>query len=238
MMKFTLMAKVFLSSTCDDLDQLGYRAKALHAINQRQLTPESMEFWETRPQPSVQKCLEKVRASDLLVVVVAFRYGWIPPGQKAPDRRSITWMEVEEARRKPIPIVPFFAAKEDGPLWQLGERYRLSKAKTDAEFEDLIMRARLLDKFKETFSGIDIGQFESPDDLLHKIYRALEPWDARSVRQKKLIDDRAYLNSLHEASRHIEIPGISRSRGTRASGPGDRLVNHALDMMLLLVRFR
>src|SRR5215469_1992259 len=106
------MPKVFLSSTCDDLDQLGYRAKALHAIHQRQLTSESMEFWETRPQPSVEKCLEIVRSSDLLVLVVAFRYGWIPPGQKARDKRSITWMEVEEARKHAITILPFFAARE------------------------------------------------------------------------------------------------------------------------------
>ena len=106
-MKFRLMANVFLSSTCDDLDQLGYRAKALQAINQRQLTPESMEFWETRPQPSVDKCLEKVRNIGLLVLVVAFRYGWIPPGQKAKEKRSITWMEVEEAGRKGIPILPY-----------------------------------------------------------------------------------------------------------------------------------
>jgi hypothetical protein len=125
------------------------------------------------------RSLCKVRASDRLVLVVAFRYGWIPPGQKAKEKRSITRMEVEEAGRKGIPILPFFAAKEEGPLWELGERYRLSKAKTDDEFKDFSLRAQLLDKFKATFSGTDIGQFESPEDLLHKIYRALEPWVSR-----------------------------------------------------------
>jgi hypothetical protein len=68
---------VFLCSTFADLGE--QRAAVLDAIRKLGLKHDSMEFFGARPGLPIDTCLEEVRKSDLLVVVVGHRYGSLVP---------------------------------------------------------------------------------------------------------------------------------------------------------------
>ena len=47
--------------------------------------------------PSLDACLEKVAEAEVVVVLVAHRYGWVRDCTANPERKSITWLECEHA---------------------------------------------------------------------------------------------------------------------------------------------
>ena len=68
---------VFISSTVADLSQ--ERESVLEAIQTLKLRHESMEYFEARTSRPIETCLEEVRKSDTLVVIVGHRYGNLVP---------------------------------------------------------------------------------------------------------------------------------------------------------------
>jgi hypothetical protein len=64
-------------STFSDLSQ--EREAVLDAIRRLKLQHDSMEFLGARAEQPIEICLEEVRASDVLVVIVSHRYGSIVP---------------------------------------------------------------------------------------------------------------------------------------------------------------
>ena len=60
--------------------------------------------------PPLEAALSEVRNSDVVVVLVAWRYGYIPPGQSL----SITELEVNAAREANIPCL-IFMVPDDAP---------------------------------------------------------------------------------------------------------------------------
>jgi hypothetical protein len=70
--------RVFVCSTYSDL--AVERQAVLDAIRRLQLEHDSMEYFGARPNQPIETCLEEVRSSDLLVVVVGHRYGSIAKG--------------------------------------------------------------------------------------------------------------------------------------------------------------
>jgi hypothetical protein len=79
--------KVFISSTIEDLEL--YRAKAEGAVNRARCTPTLLKYWGPSGHPPLEECLPQVAQSDLLVVIVAYRYGWVPEDQPAKERKSL-----------------------------------------------------------------------------------------------------------------------------------------------------
>ena len=69
---------VFLCSTYSDL--VEERTNVIDAISRLKLQHESMEFFGARPNQPIETCLEEVRRSDILVVIVGHRYGSFVPG--------------------------------------------------------------------------------------------------------------------------------------------------------------
>lgn len=68
---------VFVCSTFGDLS--AERESVLDAIRRLQLKHDSMEFFGARAAQPIETCLEEVRRSDILVVIVGHRYGTIVP---------------------------------------------------------------------------------------------------------------------------------------------------------------
>jgi hypothetical protein len=67
-------------------------------------------------EPSVQWCMEQVDNADFLLVLVAHRYGWVPPVEEGGDgRRSITQLEVDRANTKGKIVLPYII--EDDAPW-------------------------------------------------------------------------------------------------------------------------
>jgi len=66
--------------------------------------------WSATGRPSVKECFLQVDKCDALLVLSSCRYGWIPSKKQGGDgQRSITWLEVERARAKGIPVFPFLS---------------------------------------------------------------------------------------------------------------------------------
>src|SRR6516165_8829781 len=86
---------VFISSTSEDLKE--YRAAARDAAIAVGLTPVMMEYFAASGGPPLHECLERVSPCEVVIVLVAERYGWVPSDQPGSDARSITWLECEHA---------------------------------------------------------------------------------------------------------------------------------------------
>jgi len=98
--------KVYLSSTLEDLREhretvaLSLRNMGHDVLGIEQYTAEDIE-----PLP---KCLKDVRGSDVYVVMVAWRYGFIPGDTcNATRKRSITELEYEEALKSKAAVLVF-----------------------------------------------------------------------------------------------------------------------------------
>jgi len=71
----------------------------------------------------------KVAEADVLVAIVAHRYGWVPPGAtREPAQKSITWLECEEAVRQGKEVLAFLV--DPTIEWPLDRReaYRITAA--------------------------------------------------------------------------------------------------------------
>jgi DNA-binding Lrp family transcriptional regulator len=93
--------RVFLCSTFVDL--VEERRRVQEAIQFLQLQHDSMEFFGARPDSPLQTCLEEVRRSDILVVVVGHRYGSLIPGSPL----SFAVAEYEEGIRLGKPCLVY-----------------------------------------------------------------------------------------------------------------------------------
>ncbi|MCI0494636.1 DUF4062 domain-containing protein, partial [candidate division KSB1 bacterium] len=130
---------VFISSTADDLKP--YRQAAKEVAIRARFLPEMMEYFASEGKhPPLAECLKKVDACDVLVVIVAYRYGWIPPDQTGGEKKSITWLECERAKSKKKEVLAFlvdphtdkpgFSEKPGLFEWpeNLKEEYRITQA--------------------------------------------------------------------------------------------------------------
>src|SRR5215213_4120289 len=93
---------VFLCSTYGDLVQ--ERAAVIGAVQRLKLQHDAMEFFGARPERPIEACLKEVRGSDLLVVIVAHRYGTFIPDEKI----SYTEAEYREGHRLGKPCLVYF----------------------------------------------------------------------------------------------------------------------------------
>jgi tetratricopeptide (TPR) repeat protein len=128
---------VFVCSTFDDLEQ--EREAVLDAIHRVQSRHNAMEFFGARPGRPIDVCLEEVRKSDLLVVIVGEKYGSLPSGMGI----SYSQAEYEEGfvrLKKPclvylrdddVPILKKYV-EHDPEAW----KQTLNAKHTVAKFED------------------------------------------------------------------------------------------------------
>ena len=133
---------VFVCSTFDDLD--WEREGVLDAIRQVQQRHNAMEFFGARAGQPIEVCLDEVRKSDLLVVIVGLKYGSLAPGLGI----SYSQAEYEEGDRlgKPclvymrdddVPILPKYVERDPDKLRLLDAWKQTLNAKhTVAKFED------------------------------------------------------------------------------------------------------
>jgi len=117
---FITQPKIFISSTI--LDIPSERAAALKAVDKVGGFPVMSEFtMEAQSKDSVTVCLDKVRDSDIYVLILGGKHGWKPDGKE-----SITELEYQTALDKKIPILAFNTTY---PKEKLQEEF-LSKVQT------------------------------------------------------------------------------------------------------------
>jgi tetratricopeptide (TPR) repeat protein len=133
---------VFVCSTFDDLEQ--EREGVLDAIRRVQQQHNAMEFFGARPGRPIDVCLDEVRKSDLLVVIVGEKYGSLPSGMAI----SYSQAEYEEGARLEKPCLVYLRDDHVPILRKHVER--------DPD------KLRLLDAWKQTLNAKQtVAKFES-----------------------------------------------------------------------------
>ncbi len=181
--------KVFISSTSEDLKP--HRAAARDAGIAAGFLPIQMEYFPASGEHlPLETCLEKVTDADLLVVIVAHRYGWVPPDQGGDEHKSITWLECEQARagKDKKEVLAFVVDKKHAWDPQLKEYYRIAAAVSEGKAtpELLVEVQRNVERLRDFKGWIDsIGvraKFTTPEDLGWKVAEALREWKQRHAR--------------------------------------------------------
>src|SRR5205809_4269703 len=93
--------RVFISSTFVDLQI--YRQSVFNAILSCGFTGEDMIYWTADEREPTAVSVERVRQSDVVILLIAHRYGFIPEGTV----HSITEQEYIAARQLDIPVLAF-----------------------------------------------------------------------------------------------------------------------------------
>lgn len=137
---------VFVCSTFADLAE--ERRRVLDAIRRLQLQHDSMEFFGARSNLPIDTCIQEVRRSDLLVVIVGHRYGSIVPGSDI----SYSEAEYREGVRLNKPCL-VYVRSDDVPILP-----RNIEREPD--------KVRLLEQWKQTLhSRHTVATFAAPDEL-------------------------------------------------------------------------
>jgi hypothetical protein len=109
-----LPVRVFISYTAKDL---AAHADVVAAVL-RKLQVLAIDHRDSGAtgQPSVKWCMEEIEKSDIVIVLLAHRYGWIPTVDVGGDgQSSITWLEVKSAQAKNKIVLPYLI--DEGARW-------------------------------------------------------------------------------------------------------------------------
>src|ERR1017187_6032527 len=104
---------VFISSTSEDLKE--HRKQAAEAARNSGFSPRWMEDFPAGHTPTLPACLKMVEQAEVVVVLVAHRYGWVPDDPENRDAKSITWLECDHAWRVTKKEVLAFLVDPDYP---------------------------------------------------------------------------------------------------------------------------
>ncbi|HEV3202262.1 MAG TPA: SUMF1/EgtB/PvdO family nonheme iron enzyme, partial [Bryobacteraceae bacterium] len=212
---------VFVSSTSEDLKP--YRQAARDSAVSARFLPEMMEYFLASGQhPPLAACLAKVAEADVLVVIVAYRYGWVPD---VADPKSITWLECLEAQRLGKEVLAFLVDKDCDWTVQLRESYRVTEALETGTFTpqlpaEVQRNIAKLEEFKQWLNSLGIrAMFANPDDLRGKVEVALREWRDLHTEfvaapvHKGHDNPSAYLEYLREQTAWIDIRGLQVGAG-------------------------
>lgn len=159
--------KVFLSSTAQDLT--AYRKVADDTILRLSQESVAMERFGPQPGTPVDECERKARESDVVVCIVAHRYGFVPEKGKG----SITRREVEAARSAGKDVLVWIVA-DDHPWTEAKEQDLLVKPSIGDDLMEIVENVRALVDFKAWLRATFVCEaFTTPDDLARKIAIAL-----------------------------------------------------------------
>jgi hypothetical protein len=153
--------KIYVSSTFSDLkDHRRAVDDALRALRHDVVTMEHYHAADLRP---LEQCLGDVRACHVYVGIFAWKYGYVPPPEENPERKSITELEYREAERLGKRCLIFVL--EENAWWPASEM----DAHTGAgEKGERIRRLR-----EELLENRLVGFFTTPDQLASAVTTAV-----------------------------------------------------------------
>jgi hypothetical protein len=154
--------KVYISSTYQDL--VDHRAAVDRTLRRMGHDVIGMEQYIAEGSKPVDRCKADVRAADAYVIIVAWRYGYVPVRTAdPPNGRSITEIELAEAQESGKPVLAFLLDPE--APWPPNRVDAMSGA--PGAGEDVSRLRALL--------GTDYlaGIFRTPDDLASQVAAAV-----------------------------------------------------------------
>jgi formylglycine-generating enzyme required for sulfatase activity len=153
------------------LDNRERRRLVQEAITMAGMVWRGMEIFAAGTRPPVEECLRYVREADLLVGIIAWRYGWEPDGQK-----SITEMEYDAARKRLMflidPELPVIPEKDFDPGPERGKKLekldafkaRISRDQTPAYFKETTLQSKVLDGLNKWRSKVEPKPLQEPKE--------------------------------------------------------------------------
>ena len=97
--------KIYVSSTYQDLAE--HRAVVDRTLRRMGHDVIGMEQYVAEGSKPLARCLTDVASADLYVVILAWRYGYVPADQPPPGGRSITELEYQGAIAAGKPVLAF-----------------------------------------------------------------------------------------------------------------------------------
>ncbi|MDD4126268.1 MAG: DUF4062 domain-containing protein [Methanomicrobium sp.] len=156
------MKSIFISSTYEDL--IAERKRAIETIDRLDST-EAVAINEkisSSPDPSLEVCLSNLQRSDLVILILGFKYGSEDPIENI----SITELEYNEAKRLEIPVLVFIKSDYNG--------------KWISDEEDVNKKIKL-EKFKKKLDSERTRvKFKTPDELCCEITTALYNFESEN----------------------------------------------------------
>jgi formylglycine-generating enzyme required for sulfatase activity len=201
---------VFISSTSEDLKD--YREQAAKAALTLGFLPDMMEDFPTSARESVPEYLDRVARADVVVAIVAHRYGWIPDDT---NPKSITWLECEHAWKTGKEVLALLVDPTHPWPAELREDYRLVKErKTPGIAKEVERNEQKLDEFKKELSRYFRKQFTDAASIRALVSEGLSDWRLRNAPAAKLPpgDPEVYLKFLEDDTRQIRITGLTTKR--------------------------
>lgn len=154
--------KIYISSTYQDL--IDCRVAVDRTLRRMGHDVIGMEQYVAEGSKPMNRCKADVRSADVYVIIVAWRFGYVP-GRTAspPDGRSITEIELDEAKESGRPVLAFLLDPE--APWPPNRVDAMSGA--PGAGEDVSRLRALL--------GTDYlaGIFRTPDDLASQVAAAV-----------------------------------------------------------------
>ncbi|MBD3341203.1 MAG: SUMF1/EgtB/PvdO family nonheme iron enzyme [Candidatus Lokiarchaeota archaeon] len=227
------MPRVFISSTVEDLE--SYREAVKEAAFHASFYPVMMEYFTSgsvrRP---LAECMHKVDECDVLVVIVAYRYGWIPDDQETDEKKSIAWLECERATVNGKEVLAFFVHSDYDWPEDKKEDFRIIKARREkknvaAIMADVDLAEQKFPEFKSWLDKVCVrNTFKTEEDLKTKVTAALFDWRSRQPATFKTVeqavsDPTKYLNWLQDECAFISIRGLQVSSGKAHKFPIEEL---------------
>jgi tetratricopeptide (TPR) repeat protein len=173
--------KVFLSSTA--LDLVAHRKLADDTILRLSQEAVVMERFGPLPGEPVAECERKARESDVVVCIVAHRYGFVPEKGKG----SITQREVEAAKAVGKDVLVWIVA-DDYPWTEKKEQDLLADPTVmadQARVSEVLEGLAALGAFKTWLrKNFTCETFTTPDDLGRKIAIALRTQSSKQTPQR------------------------------------------------------
>ncbi len=218
------MLNIFISSTAEDLET--HRTRLINAVQRSGHHPSYMETFGARPDQPVEGCRKLIKKSDAVIVIVAYRYGYVPDRDEGgDDKHSMTWLEVKAAEEFNKPVFAFLV-DEKAPWTKMREENLLNEVLEDVEASQRILsNMRSLREFKKYLEKKCMrDKFRSEDDLAEKAISSLSRWineefglrtsipASDAVSETEILE--GYLNKLLPETRWIDIRGISAERGS------------------------
>jgi hypothetical protein len=211
---------VFISSTAEDLKE--HRIKAADAARASQCSLRWMEDLASGGDKlTLPACKQMVEQAEVVVVLVAHRYGWVPDGLENPDSKSITWLECDHARQAGKEVLAFVVDPDLSWPPELKEDYRLTKEKNQPARKfnqirkEVLRNERKLAEFKQELSLYPRRPFTDAASVYTLVFQALTEWRHQRYPAQETAppgDPELYLKALEDDTRQIRIKHLKTRR--------------------------
>ncbi len=196
---------VIISSTVEDLKE--FRKAACDAVVEAGYQPLMKDYSAAGGNPPLGECMKKIDDCDALVVIVAFRYGWIPSDQNAGEHKSISWLECERALKARKPVFAFVVDERCRWPAEKMQKYDIvnlldEKKATAAQLEEIVRTEELLEQFKAWIGTTFVCmKFRTFADLKHHVFRSL----VERMKKQDQVQNPQAMEKIAEGKSKIEL---------------------------------